>query len=96
MTREEFEKYFEDCNDDYLKIEELTISLQTSRPDLCAFLLLDRLCPASTDMVTSAGHDVIYLDIDIDELLAVATDEDIKNLSRCGVHYEEESLALYV
>lgn len=68
------------------------------RPDLCAFLLLDRLVPGTTDMVSSAEHDEIWLDTDCDELAAVATEDDILFLVRCGVRYDDdiESLAMFV
>jgi hypothetical protein len=62
----------------------------TARPDLCAFLLLDRLVPGSGDIVTSAEHDEIFLTTDCDELAKAATEADILTLVRCGVHYSHE------
>jgi len=69
------------------------------RPDLHAFNLLDKLLPGSKrDIVSSAGHDEIWLDIDCDELAKVATPEDIEVLARCGIRYSssEDSLAMFV
>lgn len=60
-----------------------------SRPDLCAFLLLDRLVPgAGRPMISAAEHDEIFLDVDCSKLAKVATDEDILELTRCGVRFD--------
>ena len=70
---------------------------RSSRRDIHAYLLLDELFPKpGSDMVSAVEHDVIYLDIepvDIDKL----NDEQIIELARCGVFYEEEteSLAMF-
>lgn len=70
------------------------------RPDLCAFMLLDRLVPLAdgkkTDMVISAGHDEIWLGVDCDALARVATDDDILMLVRCGVCYDDNHEGLYM
>ncbi len=68
------------------------------RPDLCAFLLLDKLLPnPGRDMVSGAEHDQIFLDADLDKLAEVATEEDILTLCRCGVFYDDdvESLSMF-
>ena len=62
----------------------------TARPDLCAFLLLDRLVPGGGDIVSAAEHDEIYLATDCDKLASVATESDILTLVRCGVRYSNE------
>ena len=69
-----------------------------SRPDVTAFLLLDKLCPApGRDIVSGADHDEIYLEVDIERLAEVITDEEILILVRCGVRYHEtDSLAMFV
>lgn len=88
---------FEKCDDDYLKFDRVQNKLH-SRPDLCAFLLLDKLMPrAGRDMVRGAEHDEIYLDADCEKLAEVATENDILTLTRCGVRYnsETESLAMF-
>jgi hypothetical protein len=70
----------------------------SNRPDLHAFLLLDKLIPAASDMVSAAEHDEIWLSIDIDDLAKVITEADIIALTRCGVRFDEdsESLAMFV
>lgn len=93
----DLEETFERLNDDYLKFERVENKLH-SRPDLCAFLLLDKLIPnAGRGMVCAAEHDEIFLDADCEKLAEVATEEDILTLTRCGVHYDSEtdSLAMF-
>ena len=88
---------FEKHNDDYLKFERVENKLH-SRPDLCAFLLIDKLLPNDgRDIVSAATHDEIFLDADCEKLAEVATEEDILTLTRCGVLYDREtdSLAMF-
>jgi hypothetical protein len=88
-----FEKY----EDEFLKTKLLDhYASVTSRSDLRAFLLLDRLLPGTRDMISSAGHDEIWLDVGIDELAGVATDEDILYLVRCGVRLCDDGLCMFV
>ena len=93
----DLEATFEKYNDDYLEFERVENKLH-SRPDLCAFLLLDKLMPhEGRDMVCAAAHDEIFLDADLEKLAEVATEDDILTLTRCGVHYDSEtdSLAMF-
>jgi diadenosine tetraphosphatase ApaH/serine/threonine PP2A family protein phosphatase len=94
-ARELFDKH----DDEFLKFERVPQDRKLSnRPDLCAFLLLDRLVPGGTsDIVAGAAHDEIWLDTDVDKLIAVASEDDIVTLVRCGVRYDEdiESLAMF-
>jgi hypothetical protein len=88
---------FNNYDDDYLKFERVVDKLHP-RPDICAFLLLDKILPNDGfDMVCGAEHDEIYLDVDCERLAEVATEEDVLTLVRCGVHYDEEtdSLAMF-
>lgn len=93
----DLEAAFEECEDEFLRFELVENKLHP-RPDLCAFLLLDRLLPnGGQDMVCAAEHDIIYLNVDCERLAEVATQDDILTLARCGVHYdsETESLAMF-
>lgn len=86
------------CNDEYNKFEQVAEKLST-RADLHAFLLLDRLAPGSTkDLVGGAVHDEIYLDVNLDALCKNATEEHVIDLRRCGVRYDNEfsCLAMFV
>lgn len=95
----DLETEFEKHNDDYNKFDRVVNPLY-HRPDVSAFLLLDKLVPARPghDMVVYAGHDEIWLDVDTEELAKVATSEDILTLTRCGVRYDSsnDSLAMFV
>lgn len=86
-----FNKY----DDEYLEFEKVENKL-SSRSDLHAFILLDRLVPGHHDIVSDATHDEIYLDTDIEELAKVATEEDILTLIRCGVRlFDGECLGMF-
>lgn len=81
--------------DEYLKFDQIENPLH-SRKDMCAFLLLAKLCPGTGAMVYAADHDIIFLDAPVDELAAAASDEDIKMLVRCGVRCTGEWLEMFV
>lgn len=88
---------FEKAEDEYIKFERVENPLHP-RPDICAFLLLDKLLPGSGDIVACAEHDEIFLDIDCEKLAEAASEDDIITLSRCGVRFDSDldSLAMYV
>jgi hypothetical protein len=89
---------FEKFNDEYFNFDSIKNKFH-SRPDLCAFLLLDKLLPNDgRDMVCGAEHDEIFLDADLERLAEVATEEDVLTLTRCGVRYDSDtgSLAMFV
>lgn len=76
-------------SDEYLKFERVPDKL-SSRPDLHALILLDRLVPGTVDILSGAEHDVVSLAISADELAARATSSQLQDLLRCGVHYNVE------
>lgn len=96
MTRDEFIQIFDRYDHEFLKKERVDFTV-TKRPDLHAFLLLDRLLPGKRDMISASEHDEYFLDIDIDKLVEVITEADIITLQRCGVRYDEslDSLAVF-
>lgn len=81
---------------EYLKFENVRYKL-SSRPDLHAFLMLNALVPGTRDMISGAEHDEIYLDVEIEDLAAVADPEMLLDLHRCGVRYDDStnSLAMF-
>lgn len=93
MTKEQYQKH----SDEYLKFEKVK-NKTSNRADLHAFNLLDRLVPGKRDMISSAEHDEIWLDVDPEELSRVASEDEIIELIRCGVRYcaRTDSLALLV
>jgi hypothetical protein len=94
MTLDELYALFEKHGDEYLKFERIIAPLNR-RPDLHAFILLDRLVPGRDDMVAAAEHDEIFLDVSLGDLVAVVTEEGIIDLIRCGVRLNYESLAMF-
>lgn len=80
---------FEAVNEDYLKFDRIK-NKQSSRPDLNAFLLLDRLFPRpDTGIISAAGHDQIWLAVK-EESIAALNDDHILELVRCGVCHDSE------
>ena len=69
----------------------------SNRPDLHAFILLDRIFPDTADIVTAAEHDEIYLGISYGQIETLAP-ETILELYRCGVRYDSstDSLCMFV
>lgn len=80
---------FERNGEEFLKFETIT-NPRHKRPDLCAFLMLDDLLPGDRDMVSSAEHDEIFLGVDCEKLAEIITEDQIRDLVRCGVRYSEE------
>ena len=85
----DIEKSFEKYSDEYLEFERVENKLSL-RPDLCAFLLLDKLLPEpGKSIIGAVEHDEVYFNVDGDKLEEVASDDDILTLVRCGVRYDE-------
>lgn len=80
-----FEKY----EDEYLKFEQVESPL-SKRADMHAFMLLDRLVPGTSDMISDSQHDEFFLGTDCEALAEVITDEQVRDLRRCGVMYSGE------
>jgi hypothetical protein len=99
MTVEELEEIFEKDLEDYQNSEhgkfDLVVNKFSNRPDLHAFILLDKLVPSEASIIAAAEHDKIYLATDIEELAKAATKEDIIDLIRCFVNYESEGLYMF-
>ena len=74
--------------DEFLEFDRVELK-RSSRPDLHAFITLDRMVGGSGDIIAAAEHDVIYLDISISELAKVVYETDIIDLIRCGVLLDE-------
>jgi len=81
--------------DEFLKFEKVA-NRRSQRPDLHAFLMLDELFPGTSDLVSSASHDEIWLDVD-DDQVETLTDEQILELSWCGVRHDSDGgLCMFV
>ena len=94
MTVKELYALFEKHRAEHLKFERIVAPLNR-RPDLHAFILLDRLVPGTSDMVSAAEHDEIFLDVSLEDLAAVVKEESIIDLIRCGVRLSDDSLAMF-
>jgi hypothetical protein len=91
----DIKEFFDAHDDEYGKDDRIRPERRLNRrPDLNAFLLLDRLVPGTHDMVDGAEHDQISLYTDCWELSNVASEEDLLDLIRCGVMYDEEADSL--
>lgn len=91
--RETIEKH----TGEFLKFDRVQNKL-SNRPDIHAFLLLEQLVPRDRDMVSAAEHDEIFLDVTPEELEKAATEDQVVELIRCGVRYDNyhDSLAMFV
>lgn len=93
---ENIEEVFDKFDKEFLKFDRIQ-DKRSNRPDLHAFLLLDSLLPSNKDIVASASHDEIYLDVEIDELAESGiTEEQICDLVRCGVRVGDYGLCMFV
>ena len=83
---------FKAVNDEYLKFEKVENKLST-RPDVHAFILLDRLFPSERglDLIQAAKDKEYYLGIKGKQL----TDNQILELVRCGAKYSAGYDCLY-
>ena len=90
------EKLFEKHEEEYADFEHIPEKdRRHPRPDVCAFIYLHEKLGGSGDAISAAGHDEIWLDWD-DKELKKLTDEDVLYLTRCGVRYNGEGLAMFV
>lgn len=88
----DLEKAFLKFDDEYLESE------LDQRDDLCAFSLLDRLCPSTLgNIIEGSDNDTLFLNNDFcEELARNATEKDIQMLVRCGVIYDEKKKRLFM
>lgn len=95
MTYDELENFFQIHHNQFLKSENIK-NRKHSRPDLCAFLIFDEIqsrieeSKSSDNIVTHAEHEIIYLDINPENILSVITESDILDLIRCGVCFNSD------
>lgn len=94
MTETEMRELFEQHDACYLDFDDVQ-SKRSKRPDLHAFILLDTLVPSDRDMVCSAEHDEIFLEVSLSELAAVISEDQIIELIRCGVRCSYEGLSMF-
>lgn len=88
MTTQELETLFKKHDDEFLKFDRVQTG-KHKRPDLCAFILLDKIMPDTVDIVCHAEHDEVFLGIDVDKLAERITEEQVLYLIRCGVFLDQ-------
>lgn len=94
MTLEELEKYWEEYSDsEYYAFDRVENKLCSAR-DLHAFLLIDKLIPSTFYVIDAAEHDIVYLGVSVAALAEVITPEQIKELVRCGICYDDTVTSL--
>lgn len=87
---------FNAVSDEHRKFERIS-NKRSLRRDLHAFILLDEKFPTyNSAIVGAASHDEIWIDLDSEDIEKL-TDENILELVRCGVMYNEEhdSLSMF-
>lgn len=94
MKLSQMKAAFKKYDDEYIQFENVE-KKRSRRPDLHAFIVLDELLPGDGDIVCAAEHDQFFLDIDIEALARVATEEIVLDLVRCGVILDEDDECLY-
>lgn len=95
---DEMDVRWEAVSGDFLKFDRIPADQRlSSAPDICAFIYLDRKFPDNRElgMISSAEQDEIWLRI-YSEQVEQLTDDEILYLTRCGVRYDEGSLAMFI
>ena len=88
---------FRGMETDFLQFDKVQ-NKKSLRPDLHAFMLLDILMPGTSDMVSNAGSDEIFLEVEPEALAQVATEDQLQELHRCGVRHDigQDALVMFV
>jgi len=68
------------------------------RSDLCAMLILDKLCPGDSKVISYVSDDEIRFGIELEKLVGVISTDDISDLCACGVFLveREEYIGMFV
>ena len=93
----DLKELWEKNENEYLKFERVE-NKTSQRADLHAFMLLDKIIPGKSDIVSCADHDEIWLDVKPKQLAEVATEQQVIELIRCGVRLDDfnDSFAMFV
>jgi hypothetical protein len=89
MTVDELKDLFEQhSHEGRLDFHRISVK-RSSSPDLHAFLLISELLPSDNNIISTAEHDRIWLEVEVEDLAEVATEEIVLELVRCGVIYDD-------
>jgi hypothetical protein len=94
MKTEELEQLFDKHEGSYHAFDKFPNKL-SNRRDLHAFLLLDKLVPGTNDIISCAEHDQIWINIELDKLAKVITEEQVIELRNCGVWISDGYLTMF-
>lgn len=87
-----------ELNWEHLRFEALE-NPPSKRVDICAFILLDQICPPSKGhhfIIRSATPYAAYLDINVIEFADKVTPEQLLYLVRCGLRLDFDKKKLYL
>lgn len=84
-----FEKY----EDEYLCFDRVERKLSEVM-DVHLFMVLGRLSPNVREIITGAEHDKVYIAGDAGWLVDAATEDEIRDLIRCGLCCDGDGLYL--
>ena len=88
MTHEKLQRLFYKHADEYLGFDKI-VDPPSNRPDLCAFLYIDKLQPGTCNLIEESANSEYYFNLDLRKLKL--TENDAIYLSRCGVRYDWNS-----
>jgi len=93
MNEKQLRQLFKLHSAEYLDFE-LVQNKRSRRADIHAFLLLDSLLPAEGNMISCAEHDEFWLEVDLEQLAKVITEDQVVELIRCGVQMDAHGLKM--
>lgn len=85
---------FEKHSDEFLCFEKVE-NKRSNYMDIHAYLLLEQICGPGHKMIAGARHDEVFLDANVETLAEKATEEQIVELIRCGIRYDEGGLVMF-
>lgn len=96
LTEEQIADTFEEHRTEFIEFSKVQNPENPAR-DLCALLILARVCPLprGSKAIAHADHDEVFLEWGVGDLAGKITAEDVIRLLRCGVHCDGESLQLF-
>lgn len=103
MDLSELKSAFDRHTNEHLHFERIE-SPRHPRPDLCAFLMLHDIAPGKPyengqwpNIVSAAMHDEFFLATNPEDLAEAVTDEQVRDLVRCGVMFDTatDSLSMF-
>lgn len=87
MKTEDLKEFFDANFDEYLHFERVE-NKTTNRPDMEAFLMLDKQYNSNIGIIGSAIYEEVCLNVDIDKI--DLTEDDVIKLLRCGIRFNSD------